>query len=240
MSAWQANGREQVGSVESARADLVNCGRTLLARGLLSQTSGNLSVRVGQDDICITPSGMEYDLLEAVDIATIDLAGNVRAGLRTPSSETPLHCLVYASRADVSAIVHTHSPYATTLAILGVPIPAVHYMIARARTTQIEVASYATYGTAELARNVRDAFAAPALAVLLANHGLVAAGSTLTEAAEIAESVEMLARLYYQALAVGTPRVLSTDQMAEVMAKYERRRDAQASGPAGPSSAGNR
>jgi L-fuculose-phosphate aldolase len=225
MSARQAKG-QKVSTIDATRADLVACGRTLLARGLLSQTSGNLSTRVSSDEICITPSGMEYDLLEPADIATVDLAGNLRAGRRAPSSETPLHCLVYASRADISAIVHTHSPYATTLAILGLPIPAVHYMIARARTTQIEVASYATYGTDTLARNVRDAFAAPALAVLLANHGLVAAGSTLAEAAEIAEGVEMLARLYYQALAVGTPHVLSAGQMAEVMDKYEQRRQA--------------
>ena len=120
--------------------------------------------------------------------------------------------------------MHTHSPHATTLAILGLPIPAVHYMIARARTTQIAVASYATYGTDELAENVRDAFPAPALAVLLANHGLIAAGATLAEAADVAEGVEMLARLYSQARAIGTPNVLSQQQMADVLAKYEQRR----------------
>jgi L-ribulose-5-phosphate 4-epimerase len=227
MSAPQTEGRPEANAVSSARADLVSCGRALLARGLLSQTSGNLSIRVSRDEVCITPSGMEYDRVEPADIVLVGTDGNLREGQRTPSSETPLHCLVYDSRPDVSAIVHTHSPYATTLAILGLPIPAVHYMIARARTTQIEVASYATYGTDALARNVRDAFAAPALAVLLANHGLVAAGATLQEAADVAEGVEMLARLYCQALAVGTPRVLSAGQMAEVMAKYEQRRQAQ-------------
>ena len=227
MSAPQTEGPAEANAVSSARADLVSCGRILLARGLLSQTSGNLSIRVSPDEVCITPSGMEYDRLEPADMVLTGTDGNLREGQHAPSSETPLHCLVYDSRPDVSAIVHTHSPYATTLAILGLPIPAVHYMIARARTTQIEVASYATYGTDALAQNVRDAFAAPALAVLLANHGLVAAGATLQEAADVAEAMEMLARLYCHALAVGTPRVLSPDQMAEVMAKYEQRRQAQ-------------
>jgi L-fuculose-phosphate aldolase len=227
MSAPQTGGPAEASAVSSARADLVSCGRTLLARGLLSQTSGNLSIRVSPGEVCITPSGMEYDRLEPADMVLTGTDGKLREGRHTPSSETPLHCLVYASRPDISAIVHTHSPYATTLAILGLPIPAVHYMIARARTTQIEVASYATYGTDALAQNVRDAFAAPALAVLLANHGLVAGGATLQEAADVAEAMEMLARLYCQALAVGTPRVLSPDQMAEVMAKYEQRRQAQ-------------
>jgi L-fuculose-phosphate aldolase len=206
------------------RGQLVSCGRALLAQGLLSQTSGNLSVRVSREEICITPSSLEYDRIEPSDIAVIGMDGRVRDGRRAPSSETPLHCQVYKSRPDVSAIVHTHSPHATTLAILGLPIPAVHYMIARARTTQIEVASYATYGTDALAENVRDAFQAPALAVLLANHGLIAAGATLAEAAEVAEGVEMLARLYWQALAIGQPNVLSQQQMTEVLAKYEQQR----------------
>jgi L-fuculose-phosphate aldolase len=202
----------------------VSFGRTLLARGLLSQTSGNLSVRVSREEVCITPSSLEYDRIEPSDIVVIGLDGQVRDGQRTPSSETPLHCLVYQSRPDVSAIVHTHSPHATTLAILGLPIPAVHYMIAKTRSTRIEVAGYATYGSEALARNVRDAFPAPGLAVLLANHGLIAAGSGLDEAADVAEGVEMLARLYSQAEALGTPNVLSQEQMADVLAKYEHRR----------------
>jgi L-fuculose-phosphate aldolase len=206
---------------EAARAELVACGRELLARGLLSQTSGNLSVALPGGEILITPSSMEYDLIEPADIVLIRRDGTVISGRRPPSSETPLHCLVYAERPDISAIVHTHSPHATTLAVLGLPIPAVHYMIAVARTTRIGVASYATYGTGELARNVRDAFAAPARAALIANHGLVAGAGSLTAAAAVAEAVETLAGLYYRALAVGTPNVLSDSQMAEVMAKYQ-------------------
>jgi L-fuculose-phosphate aldolase len=204
-----------------ARDRLVACGRDLLARGLLSQTSGNLSVRLPGDRILITPTSMEYDRIEPSDIVLIGMDGSVRGGDRAPSSETPLHCLVYAERPDVRAIVHTHSPNATTLAVLGLPIPAVHYMIAVARTTEIAVAAYATYGTPELARNVRDAFPAPARAALIANHGLVAGAGSLGEAASVAEAVETLAGLYYRALAVGTPVVLSADQMADVMAKYQ-------------------
>jgi L-fuculose-phosphate aldolase len=205
---------------DEARAQLVACGRDLLARGLLSQTSGNLSIRLPGGQVLITPSSMEYDLIEPSDIVLISLDGEVISGKRPPSSETPLHCLVYAERPDVSAIVHTHSPHATTLAVLGRPIPAVHYMIALARTTTVQVADYATYGTPELARNVRNAFGAPARAALIANHGMVAAAGTLKEAATVAEAIETLAGLYYRALAVGAPVVLSEEQMAEVMTKY--------------------
>lgn len=219
MTAQPGNAR----ALADARQQLAACGRDLLARGLLSQTSGNLSIRVDEDTLCITPSAMPYDTIEPDDIVTVDACGNVRGGARRPSSETPLHCLVYASRPDAAAIVHTHSPFATTLAVLGLPIPAVHYMIAVAKTTLIRVAPYATYGTDELARNVRDAFPAPARAVLIANHGVVAIAPTLAEAASIAESVETLAGLYYRALAVGQPRILTDEQMAEVLAKFEQR-----------------
>jgi L-fuculose-phosphate aldolase len=216
-----SNGALAAGPAEqAARAQLVAFGRDLLARGLLSQTSGNLSIRLPGDQVLITPSSMDYDLIEPSDIVLIRLDGSIVSGNREPSSETPLHCLVYAERLDVSAIVHTHSPHATTLAVLGRPIPAVHYMIAVADTTEIAIADYATYGTPELARNVRDAFAAPAKAALIANHGLVAGASSLKEAASVAEAIETLAGLYYRALAVGTPVVLSPDQMADVMVKY--------------------
>lgn len=206
-------------AADEARVQLVGCGRDLLSRGLLSQTSGNLSIRLG-GQIFITPSSMEYDRIEPSDIVVLGLDGSVRSGSRRPSSETPLHCLVYATRPDVSAIVHTHSPHATTLAVLGMPIPAVHYMIAVADTTEVAVADYATYGTPELARNVRDAFRAPAKACLIANHGLIAGGGSLREAAVVAEAMETLAGLYYRTLAVGKPVILTDQQMADVQAKY--------------------
>jgi L-fuculose-phosphate aldolase len=208
---------------ESTRSDLVACGRKLLQLGLLSQTSGNLSVKLPNDEIYITPSSLEYDLITNDDIVVVSPGGDVRQGSRVPSSETPLHCLVYETRPEVSAIVHTHSPYATTLAVMGMSIPAIHYIIAVLRTTTVEVAAYATYGTEELARNVRDAFVAPSKAVLIANHGLVAVGSTLKEAADAAQVVETLAGLYYRSLIVGQSNILSDDQMAEVMEKYERK-----------------
>jgi L-fuculose-phosphate aldolase len=166
---------------------------------------------------------MEYDRITGEDIVVVGLDEKVRQGSRVPSSETPLHCLVYETRPEVSAIVHTHSPYATTLAVLGMSIPAVHYMIAVLRTTTIEVAAYATYGTEELAQNVRDAFVAPSKAVLIANHGLVAVGSTLKEAADAAQAVETLAGLYYRSLAIGEPNILSDEQMDEVFAKYRKK-----------------
>ena len=154
--------------------------------------------------------------LEAAD-------GTVLEGVREPSSETPLHTAVYQHRDDIRAIVHTHSVHATTLAILGMPIPAVHYIIASLNTTTVPVTPYATYGTPQLALNVRDTFRAPGRAVLIANHGMVAGGATLKQAADAAETTEILAGYYYRSLAVGQPNVLASSQMDEVFAKYRRK-----------------
>lgn len=195
----------------------------LLGKGLLTQTSGNLSIRLSADAIAITPTSIEYDRMTPEDIVVCDLDGAVLAGNRAPSSETPLHAAVYRLRDDIKAIVHTHSPQATTLAILGLPIPAVHYIIASLNTTTVPVAPYATYGTPELAASVRDTFQAPGLAVLIANHGLVAGGRTLKQAADGAETTEILAGYYYRALTAGQPNVLTDGQMDEVIAKYRRK-----------------
>jgi L-fuculose-phosphate aldolase len=209
--------------LQSVREELVECCVRLLGKGLLTQTSGNLSIRLSPDAIAITPTSIEYDRMKPEDIVVCDLDGAVLQGTRAPSSETPLHAAVYRHRDDINAIVHTHSLQATTLAILGLPIPAVHYIIASLRTTTVPVAPYATYGTPALAASVRDTFQAPGLAVLIANHGLVAGGRTLKQAADGAETTEILAGYYYRGLTVGQPNVLTDSQMDEVIAKYRRK-----------------
>ncbi len=209
--------------LHAVREELVACGVRLLGKGLLTQTSGNLSIRLSPETMAITPTSIEYDTMKPDDIVVCGLDGTVLEGTRAPSSETPLHAAVYQHRDDIGAIVHTHSGYATTLAILGLPIPAVHYIIASLQTTTVPVAPYATYGTPELAASVRGTFQAPGMAVLIANHGMVAGGRTLKRAADGAETTEILAGYYYRSLAVGQPNVLSAAQMDEVIAKYRRK-----------------
>jgi L-fuculose-phosphate aldolase len=209
--------------LQSVREELVACGKRLLGKGLLTQTSGNLSIRLSPETMAITPTSIEYDKMKPEDIVVCAMDGTVLEGAKAPSSETPLHAAVYQHRDDIDAIVHTHSGHATTLAILGMPIPAVHYIIASLKTTTVPVAPYSTYGTPELAASVRDTFQAPCMAVLIANHGMVAGGRTLKQAADGAETTEILAGYYYRSLAVGRPNVLTDSQMDEVFAKYQRK-----------------
>jgi L-fuculose-phosphate aldolase len=211
---------------QAARADLVAVGREVARRGLTPGRSGNLSVR-WNDGMLITPSGIAYDALRPDDIVHVQGDGGVPEGQRAPSSEWHLHLAIYQRRTDRHAVVHTHSLHATVLACAHRPIPALHYMVAAAGGIDIPCVAYATFGNEALARLVAEALA-DRDACLMANHGQTAIGVTLAKAFELAADVEVLAEQYVKALAIGGPQLLTTEQMAEAVARfatYGQRRD---------------
>jgi len=199
------------------RMRLVTAARRLAALGLNRGKSGNASVRVAGGFV-ITPSGKSYEALAPGDLVTVE--GGEPRGERKPSSEWRLHRDVYARRTEAGAIVHTHSSFATTLACLRQPIPAVHYEIAFAGGADIRCAPYATFGTQELSDNALAALEGRS-ACLLANHGVVAFAATVEQAVVLAEKVEDLARTYWQALQVGEPVVLDAAEMTRVIEKFK-------------------
>jgi L-fuculose-phosphate aldolase len=191
--------------------------------GLLDLTAGNVSARVDDDAIAITPSGIPYGETHPDDVVVCALAdGATVEGSCRPSSELALHRAMYAARPETGAVVHTHSPYATTFAVLGEPIPAVHYMIARLGVSEVPVVAYATYGTEQLARNALGTLDGEAKALLLANHGTLALGADVDDAAINARVLESLAAVCWRARTIGEPRVLPADEIARVR---ERHRD---------------
>ena len=179
--------------------------------------SGNVSARI-EGGFLVTPSGLPYAETSAEDIVAIDDAG-VPTGRRAPSSEWRFHHDIYAMRADAGAVVHAHSPFATTLACLDRGIPAFHYMIAVAGGSDIRCAPYATIGTQQLSDNVLVALDGRK-ACLLAHHGMIAVGESLKSALALAVEVETLAEMYWRALQIGQPRVLGEEEMREVLAKF--------------------
>jgi ribulose-5-phosphate 4-epimerase/fuculose-1-phosphate aldolase len=206
----------------AVRDEIARLGRTLEAAGLLDLTAGNISARIDADALAITPSGIPYGDTGAEDVVVCALEdGAVLDGARRPSSELPLHRAIYAARPDAGAVVHTHSPYATTFAVLREPIPAVHYAIARLRTAEVPVVDYATYGSDELARLAFGVLGDGARAALLANHGAVALGADLAEAGRNARVLETLAATFWRARAIGLPHVLPADEIARVERRYE-------------------
>lgn len=201
------------------RAVVVQACRELLATGLVRGTSGNVSVRdPASGTIAITPTGLAYAGMRDSDVAVLAPDGNQLDGDLLPTSEVALHLGVYRARPDVGAVVHTHSMFATTFAVLGEQIPPVHYLIVRAGEA-VPVAPYARYGTAELADSCVRALGT-GFAVLLANHGVVAVGADLGAAMAVAEAVEYTAELAWRARQLGVPQLLDAGQLAEARAAF--------------------
>jgi len=201
------------------RKEIVRFGKKLITARLTSGTGGNLSIfKRSEGLIAISPSGIEYDEMEPEDVPVVDAGGLVVDGGRKPSSELGFHLALYRKRPEVTAVVHTHSVYATTMACLNWEIPAVHYLVAFSGH-KVPLAPYATFGSDELAANVADAIGEHN-AVLLANHGLAAIGPNLATAFEVAEEIELVARIYYQARSIGEPVILPGDEMSRVIEKF--------------------
>jgi L-fuculose-phosphate aldolase len=192
---------------------LVAFGRRLRSDGLAVGTAGNLSVRI-PTGLLITPTGVDYDDLTVNDLAHVDPAGRHVGGLH-PSSELPMHRAIYAARADVGAIVHTHSLQATILACSGRAIPAVHYLVGMLGGA-VPLVPYRPYGTEELGESVASELAGGYQACLLANHGAVAVGADLRQAYQRAQLVEWLAALYVGTLHLGGATLLSAEEMSRV------------------------
>ncbi len=198
---------------------VIDAALTMSRSGLSAGRSGNVSVRDG-DRVLITPTGMAYEELAPDDIASMALDGSVPAGSRKPSSEWHFHAAIYAARNDIHAIVHTHSNAATALACLEEGIPAFHYMVAAAGGDDIRCAPYATFGTEELAATAVNALA-DRKACLLAHHGVVACGETLSKAYDLAVEVETLAEQYGRARALGAVPLLDAAEMQRVIEKFK-------------------
>lgn len=206
-------------SEKALRKGVIATARRMSDSGLSPQRSGNVSARFA-GGMLITPTGMAYDELDAKDIVFVDADGGVMGGQRKPSSEWHFHLAAYASRPDKHALVHTHSMHATVLASAHKSIPAFHYMVAVAGGKDIPCVPYATFGTDALARHVADGLKARD-ACLMANHGQVALGDTLTAALELAFEVETLAEQYFKTLLLGAVHLLSDDEMALMVEKFK-------------------
>jgi L-fuculose-phosphate aldolase len=200
------------------RREIIVTALAMNARGINRGKSGNVSARI-EGGFLITPSGLAYESIVPEDIVAMTLGGEPQGSL-LPSSEWRFHRDIYASRSDADAIVHAHSPFATTLACLGRDIPAFHYMIAVAGGKDIRCAPYATFGTQALSDHALAALEARK-ACLLANHGMIAIGATLAAALALAVEVEALAEQYWRALQIGAPNLLSDAEMDVVLAKFQ-------------------
>jgi L-fuculose-phosphate aldolase len=202
------------------RNDIVRFGRKLVTSGLTVATGGNLSAADRLEGlIAISPSATDYFEMKPSQVVVVTMDGKKVEGRGKPSSELPLHLSLYRKRDDVQAVVHTHSIYATTIAGLGLEIPAFHYLVGFSGK-KVPLAPYATFGSEDLARNVAKALG-NFNAVLMAHHGMAAVGATLAAAFNVAEIVEYLSRLYWHIKTLGEPSLLPDEEMTKVIEKFK-------------------
>jgi len=201
------------------KEQVVRYGKKLIDRRLTTGSGGNISVYNREKNlVAISPSGLDYYETTLEDIVILDMDGNLVEGKNRPSSEAGMHLAFYKNRADVSGIVHTHSKFATAIACMGWELPAVHYLIGMAGH-RVRCTGYATYGSEELAKKALETIG-DSNAVLLANHGLIALGEDVDRAFSTAEHLEFVSEVYYLTKTLGTPNILSDEDMDEVMKKF--------------------
>jgi L-fuculose-phosphate aldolase len=185
------------------RAQVLEVSRALLAKGLVEGTSGNVSVRVDDGHVCITPSSVPYETMTLDDLVVIDLEGNVVEGTRHPSSEKAVHLTAYRRYAEVRSVIHAHPVYATMFACARQPIPPVVDEFAIYVGGAVPVCEYAMSGTQELADRAAEHLGQVG-AALLANHGMVAVGTDPWKTLHITALVERTAKIIVGARTLGT------------------------------------
>ena len=180
---------------------------------LFAGTSGNLSIYDDENDcIYITPSSIPYENMECEDMVVITMDGTVLEGKHQPSSEWKLHTNIYKERKEIKAVVHTHSPYATTFAVANMPIPMILVEMLPSIGDTVQVAGFALPGDEKVGIEAVKALEGRK-GCLLKNHGAVAIGEEIESAYITAVYIEDAARIYYLASTVGTVGEIPEEQL---------------------------
>ncbi|MGA2401067.1 MAG: class II aldolase/adducin family protein [Syntrophobacteraceae bacterium] len=182
----------------SLRLEIIKVCRKLESKGLIAASDGNVSCRLGEDCILITPSGVSKGDLEPEDLAKTCMRGNLPEGPIRPSNELRMHLHVYSMRPDVLAVVHAHPPLATAFTLAGFPfnskvLPEVWLMLGK-----VPVAPYATPATDEVPQSI-EPYVTDSRAILLKRHGALTFGGTVTEACMRMEKLEHCAKILFYA-----------------------------------------
>lgn len=207
-------------AAEKVREQVARYGIRMASCGLVTGTWGNISGRVPKEELfVVTPSGLPYSELAGKDMVVLNMQGEVVEGEHRPSTEYLLHLAIYRVRPEVNAIMHTHSIFASALAVARKPIPPILEDLVQMVGGGVPVAPYARAGTPELAKVAAETLG-PLGAVLLANHGVVGAGRTLEEAFIVCQLVEKSACVYAWANLVGDAVLLASEEVKALRDNY--------------------
>jgi L-ribulose-5-phosphate 4-epimerase len=195
---------------EDLRQELYNAHMKLEKYGLVSYTSGNISIKVGEH-VIIKPSGIPYDRLSPRDFVVVTLDGDIVEGDKKPSVDTATHLYIYKKRPNFNSIIHTHSPYASAFALLDEPLPVYSTAHADVFGVEIPLTEYAPVGSEAIGKAALNVLN-KSEAVLLSHHGVLVFGKSIDEALRKAIFLEEVAKTAYLARTIGTPTKLSSEE----------------------------
>lgn len=206
--------------LEEARKKIQEIALQAYNEQLVAGTSGNVSVYDHEAEVmAITPSNMNYSIMKPEDIVLMKVDGTIVEGTHKPSSEWRMHAGIYAERSDVNAVIHTHSPYATSFAVLHTSIPEILVEMLPFLGGDIPLSQFGMPGTDELAINANKVLK-NRNACLLMNHGVLVIGKNLDQAYIRAQYVEDAARIYHYSCEVGLPHLLTENVLEVLREKY--------------------
>ncbi|HBX68430.1 MAG TPA: L-ribulose-5-phosphate 4-epimerase [Chloroflexi bacterium] len=206
--------------LEQLREIVWKCNLELPKNDLVKMTSGNVSGRDPETGlVVIKPSGYSFEDLTPAHMVVVDMDGQVVEGDLKPSTDTDTHLYVYQRRPDVFGMVHTHSVYASTFAVLGEPIPACLTACAMLGG-EIPLGGYAPIGGEAIGQEIIDKIGR-AKAIVMQNHGVFTIGSSAPEATKMAVEVEEIAKITHLAMMRGKPIQLSESQVDYMVNLYQ-------------------
>lgn len=190
-----------MGQFDRHKKQVVTACRVLVERGYLAATGGNVSLRVaGQNAFAITPSNFDYSRMTSDDVCVLDFDLEMLEGKQEPSVESGMHATVYGARPDVQAVVHTHQVYASALALIDAPIPALFDEQVRFLGRSVEIISYAPSGTGFLRKKIGKQIRNHHNAYIIQNHGVLVFGHDMERAVHNVEILEKCSLAYLLAL----------------------------------------
>lgn len=205
------------------RLAIIECGRIAYERHLVTSNDGNISARMQDGNILITPSGISKGRLNPDDMLVVDLEGKVLSSRpdRKPSSETPMHLEVYKQRPDVRGVLHAHPIYATTLTVSGLQFPVDVLPEVLLTLGDVPITAYATPSSHEDAEVIRP-FVKTHNAMLLCQHGSLTYGKHLDEALIHLERIEHVSEIYWRAKMLGEVKRVPPEAQAKLIELHEK------------------
>jgi len=201
--------------LSTIKQDILEVGKRLYTKGFVASNDGNISVRVDDKSLLITPTGVCKGDLEAEDLLLVDYEGNVLSGVKTPTSEMKMHLAIYKARPDAKAIVHAHPQNATAFAVAGLPLDKITLPEVIFSLGKIALAEYGTPSTNQVPDAVSKVIKV-ADCILLANHGALTVGSSIMDAYFKMEILDHFAAITLKARALGGEKVLDEKEQKEL------------------------